>query len=72
MDDQFILFALLTDWSYSSVLVLVLSLQLPVVLAAQRIPSMSRILIYWLLTTRAMRKRKKKNRICSRRVNSLL
>lgn len=34
MDDQFILFALLTDWIYSSVLVLVLSLQLPVVLAA--------------------------------------
>jgi len=72
MDDQFTLFVLLTDWIYFSVLALVLSLQLPVVLAAQRMPGMSRIRIYWFLATRAMRKCKKKNRICSRRVNSLL
>jgi len=71
MNDPFILSALLADWSFS-ILVRILSLQLPVVLAAQRMPGMSRIRIYWLLTTRAMRKCKKKNRICSRRVNSLL
>jgi len=64
MDDQFTLSALLADWSFS-ILVRILSLQLPVVLAAQRMPGMSRIRIYWFLATRAMIKCKKKNRICS-------